>query len=102
MNLKMEKANIAVLGLGYVGCVAAACLASIGHRVLGVDRDRHKVRKVVNGRAPFYEPGLGDLDREKIQPGRLSVSTSAEAIAEVDVVLVCVGTPSEKNGNLEL
>jgi GDP-mannose 6-dehydrogenase len=102
MNLKMEKANIAVLGLGYVGCVTAACLASLGHRVLGVDRDRHKVREVENGRAPFYEPGLEDLVRENIQAGRLSVSTSAEAIADVDVVLVCVGTPSEKNGNLGL
>jgi GDP-mannose 6-dehydrogenase len=100
--LKIEKANIAVLGLGYVGCVTAACLASLGHRVWGVDRDRHKVREVENGRAPFYEPGLEDLVRENIQAGRLSVSTSAEAIAEADVVLVCVGTPSEKNGNLGL
>jgi GDP-mannose 6-dehydrogenase len=102
MNLKMEKAHIAVLGLGYVGCVTAACLASLGHRVLGVDRDRHKVSEVENGRAPFYEPGLEDLVRENIQAGRLSVSTSAEAIADADVVLVCVGTPSEKNGNLGL
>src|ERR1700679_1351683 len=99
----MEKpAQIAVLGLGYVGCVTAACLASLGHRVLGVDRDWHKVREVENGRAPFYEPGLEDLVRENIRAGRLSVSTSSEAIAEVDVVLVCVGTPSEKNGNLGL
>jgi GDP-mannose 6-dehydrogenase len=100
--LKTKKAHIAVLGLGYVGCVTAACLASLGYRVFGVDRDRHKVREVENGRAPFYEPGLEDLVRENIQAGRLSVSTSAEAIAEADLALVCVGTPSEKNGNLEL
>lgn len=98
----MEKAHIAVLGLGYVGCVTAACLASLGHRVFGVDRDRHKVREVKDGRAPFYEPGLEDLVRENIQAGRLSVSTSAGAIAGADIVLVCVGTPSEKNGNLGL
>ena len=98
----MEKAHIAVLGLGYVGCVTAACMASLGHRVLGIDRDPHKVREIQNGRAPFYEPGLEDLVRENIQAGRLSVSTSAEAIADADVALVCVGTPSEKNGNLGL
>jgi GDP-mannose 6-dehydrogenase len=98
----MEKAHIAVLGLGYVGCVTAACLASLGHRAFGVDRDRHKVREVENGRAPFYEPGLEDLVRENIRDGRLSVSTSLSAIAKADIALVCVGTPSEKNGNLGL
>ncbi len=100
--MKIEKTHIAVLGLGYVGCVTAACLASLGHRVLGIDLDPHKVREIENGRAPFHEPGLEDLVRENIQAGRLSVSTSAEAIAEADVALVCVGTPSEKNGDLGL
>ncbi|HTW67786.1 MAG TPA: nucleotide sugar dehydrogenase [Bryobacteraceae bacterium] len=95
-------AQIAVLGLGYVGCVTAACLASLGHRVFGVDRDEHKVLEVRNGRAPFYEPGLEDLVRDNIAAGRLSASTSADAIAQADIALVCVGTPSEKNGNLGL
>ena len=94
--------SIAVLGLGYVGCVTAACLASLGHRVFGVDRDEHKVNEVRNGRAPFYEPGLEELVRENIAAGRLSASTYAAAIAEADIALVCVGTPSEKNGNLSL
>jgi GDP-mannose 6-dehydrogenase len=99
----MEKpTHIAVLGLGYVGCVTAACLASLGHRVLGVDRDEYKVRQMKQGRAPFFEPGLEDLVRENIHSGRLSVSTSADAIAQADIALVCVGTPSEKNGNLAL
>ena len=88
--------------LGYVGCVTAACLASLGHRVFGVDRDQHKVSEIRNGRAPFYEPGLEDLVRENIAAGRLSASSSAGAIAEADIALVCVGTPSEKNGNLGL
>ncbi len=95
-------AHIAVLGLGYVGCVTAACLASLGHRVYGVDRDEHKVKEVRNGRAPFYEPGLEVLVQENIAAGRLSASTSADVIAEADIALVCVGTPSEKNGNLGL
>jgi GDP-mannose 6-dehydrogenase len=95
-------AQIAVLGLGYVGCVTAACLASLGHRVFGIDRDEHKIREVQNGRAPFYEPGLEDLVRENTAAGRLSASTSAAPVADCDIALVCVGTPSEKNGNLGL
>ncbi len=97
-----KPAQIGVIGLGYVGCVTAACLASLGHRVLGVDRDEYKIKEIVNGRAPFFEPGLEDLVRDNIQAGRLSVSTSAAAIAGADIVLVCVGTPSEKSGNLGL
>jgi GDP-mannose 6-dehydrogenase len=95
--------NIAVLGLGYVGCVTAACLAHIGHRVTGVDRDRFKVDSVLTGRAPFYEPGLEELVRGAVAAGRLSATVSlAEALAEANVALICVGTPSEKNGNLAL
>jgi GDP-mannose 6-dehydrogenase len=94
--------QVAVLGLGYVGCVTAACLASLGHRVLGIDRDQHKVDNVLNGRAPFFEPGLDELVRENTVAGRLSASNSAEGIADADIALICVGTPSEKNGNLGL
>lgn len=97
-----DPTQIAVLGLGYVGCVTAACFASLGHRVMGIDRDRHKVDNVLAGRAPFYEPGLQELVRDNVAQGRLSASTSADEIANVDVVMVCVGTPSEKNGNLGL
>jgi GDP-mannose 6-dehydrogenase len=94
--------EIAVLGLGYVGCVTAACLASLGHRVLGIDRDRHKVDSIWHGRAPFYEPGLETLVRDGLEKGLLAASTSADGIGDADIVLVCVGTPSEKNGNLGL
>ena len=97
-----EPTQIAVLGLGYVGCVTAACFASLGHRVIGIDRDRHKVDNVLAGRAPFYEPGLEELVRENIAHGRLTASTNADGIVDASVVMVCVGTPSEKNGNLGL
>ncbi len=98
-----EKSQVAVLGLGYVGCVTAACLAGIGHRVTGIDRDAHKVKAVLEGNAPFYEPGLEDLVREGVASGRLSASNSAaEGIEDADIALVCVGTPSERNGNLGL
>jgi GDP-mannose 6-dehydrogenase len=92
-----------VLGLGYVGCVTAACLASLGHRVTGVDRDAFKVASVRNGKAPFYEPGLERLVREGVSAGRLSASTTVDAaLPGADVALICVGTPSERNGNLGL
>ena len=92
-----------VAGLGYVGCVTATCLAQLGHRVLGVDTDPHKVSSVLAGRAPFYEPGLEALVRDNVAAGRLSAAVSLQgALAGADVVLICVGTPSERNGNLGL
>ncbi len=95
--------RVAVLGLGYIGCVTAACLASTGHRVFGADRDPHKVSSVRRGEAPFFEPDLEPLVRENAASGRLTASTStAEALADADVALICVGTPSERNGNLGL
>ena len=95
--------QIAVLGLGYVGCVTAACLAHLGHRVVGVDRDQFKVDTVRAGSAPFFEPGLEELVRDSVNAGRLTASVSlSEALADADVALICVGTPSEKNGNLGL
>lgn len=95
--------RVAVLGLGYVGCVTAACLAASGHQVSGVDRDEHKVASVRRGQAPFFEPGLEELVRDGSASGRLTATTvTAEALNDVDVALVCVGTPSERNGNLGL
>jgi GDP-mannose 6-dehydrogenase len=95
--------NIAVVGLGYVGCVTGACFSSLGHHVVGVDRDEHKVQSVLAGKAPFFEPGLEDLVRQNVSTGRYRATTSlSEGIAEADIALICVGTPSEKNGNLGL
>lgn len=95
--------RIAVLGLGYVGCVTAACLASVGHRVTGIDLDEHKVRGVNEGRAPFYEPGLTDFIEKARGLGLLSASTSLrEGLIDADIALICVGTPSERNGDLAL
>jgi GDP-mannose 6-dehydrogenase len=89
--------------MGYVGCVTAACLAKLGHNVVGIDTDEFKVRNVMAGNAPFYEPGLEDVVRETVAAGRLKASTSlADSLGEADVALICVGTPSEANGNLGL
>ena len=92
-----------MLGLGYVGSVTAACLAHLGHRVCGIDRDEIKVNSILAGRAPFYEPGLEELVRESVSAGRLTASRDpGPALAESDVALICVGTPSAPNGNLGL
>ena len=103
MNSTTESSRVAVLGLGYVGCVTAACFAATGHTVCGADRDEHKVLSVRRGEAPFYEPGLEELVKENTASGRLTACTStAEAIENADVAMVCVGTPSERNGNIAL
>lgn len=92
-----------MLGLGYVGCVTAACLARLGHKVIGVDRDEFKVNSILAGTAPFYEPGLEEIVRKTVATGSLTASTSlADALEGVEIVLICVGTPSARNGNLGL
>lgn len=102
MSSESPGVHVAVLGLGYVGCVSAACLAQLGHRVTGIDRDDSKVSNVLNGVAPFFEPGLEPLVRDNVTAGRLTATTSIDGLDEADIALVCVGTPSEKNGNLGL
>lgn len=103
MNTSTSETRVAVLGLGYVGSVTAACLARLGHHVTGVDRDAHKVHSIETGRAPFYEPGLAELIRDGRAHGRLSATTVLErALADAEIALICVGTPSERNGNLGL
>jgi GDP-mannose 6-dehydrogenase len=101
--MESPQQTVAVLGLGYVGCVTAACLAELGHSVIGVDRDGSKVKNITEGRAPFYEPGLEALVKSGIGTGCLRATVSAgEALRDADIVMVCVGTPSERNGNLGL
>ena len=95
--------NITVFGLGYVGAVSSACLAQLGHRVVGVDRDEQKVRNILSGKSPFYEPGLDEIIQSNVAAGRLTAcGTAAEGLRGADVTFVCVGTPSERNGNLGL
>lgn len=86
-----------------MGCVTAACLANLGHRVIGVDRDVHKVRSVLDGKAPFYEPDLEETIRANVVAGRLSATASAaEGLHDADMAMICVGTPSRRNGDLGL
>jgi GDP-mannose 6-dehydrogenase len=95
--------KVAVVGLGYVGTVTAACLASSGHEVWGVDVDRGKVDEIRAGRSPVAEPGLGTIVGQAVTDGTLRATTScAEAIDGADVSLVCVGTPSTARGGTDL
>jgi GDP-mannose 6-dehydrogenase len=95
--------RVAVFGLGYVGCVSASCLANLNHSVVGVDRDEHKISSVNAAISPFYEPGLDELIRTTAGAGTLRATASvSEALEDADVALICVGTPSAKNGNLSL
>ena len=94
--------KIAVFGLGYVGVVSAACLARDGHEVIGVDPQPAKVDLIGQGKTPIVEQFVGELIAEAVAGGRLrATSDPAEAVAAADMSLVCVGTPSRKNGSLD-
>jgi len=95
--------NVSVFGLGYVGSVSAASFAADGHTVVGVDVNPDKVASLNEGRSPIVEKGLDALIRDNRANGRLRATTStAEAVRDTDLSLVCVGTPSRKNGSLDL
>lgn len=95
--------KLSVFGLGYVGCVSAACFAKEGHEVVGVDVSPTKVEIINNGKSPIVESGIGELIGEMVAQKRLRATTaSAEAIRDSEISLVCVGTPSNPNGSLDL
>ncbi len=95
--------RIIVLGLGYVGTITAAGLASKGHDVVGIDVDESKVEGIRQGLSPVVEPGIGDLVAAGAANGRLQAATDIAAVLDgADVTLVCVGTPSTTRGGTDL
>lgn len=91
--------RISVIGCGYLGAVHAACMAKLGHEVVGIDVDERKIEELSAGRAPFYEPGLEELLMEVQTTGRLSFSTDLSAAEGSTVHFICVGTPQKKGEN---
>jgi GDP-mannose 6-dehydrogenase len=94
---------ISIFGLGYVGTVTAACLAHQGNRVTGVDLSAAKVEALDSGRSPIVEPGVSDLIADSQKACRLhATSDSEKAVLETEISFLCVGTPSMRNGKLDL
>lgn len=95
--------DVAVFGLGYVGTVTAACLTGLGHRVIGVDTNMAKVEQFERGVSPVLEPGVEELLAEALAEERIvATGDTAQAVAESEVALICVGTPSLPSGDIDL
>ncbi|WP_133797171.1 nucleotide sugar dehydrogenase [Prosthecobacter fusiformis] len=95
--------NVSIFGLGYVGGVTAGCLAELGHTIIGVDVQQAKVDAFGRGFSPIIEPELDDLLQAAKRSGRISATTrAADAVAQSDVSIICVGTPSLESGRLNL
>jgi GDP-mannose 6-dehydrogenase len=95
--------RVSVLGLGYVGTVVAACLARRGHDVIGVDAEPNKVALLAAGRSPIIEKEIDQIVASEVTAGRLSATTEVEAaVPRSDLIMVCVGTPSRGNGEIDL
>ena len=91
--------NIITIGLGYVGLVTAACLAELGHEVLGIDIDPEKIKLLKDGQMPIYEPGLRELVSKNNSEGRLNfINTFGAEVDKADLIFLAVGTPSKDNG----
>jgi GDP-mannose 6-dehydrogenase len=92
--------NISIFGMGYVGVVSAACLARDGHRVTGIDIAEAKVADLNAGRSPIQEPGVEQILRQVHAAGLLRATTNPrEGLGQVDLVWICVGTPSTRDGS---
>jgi GDP-mannose 6-dehydrogenase len=95
--------KVSVFGLGYVGTVSAGCLAQDGHEVVGVDPVQTKVALINSGQSPIVETDIGEIIATTAKDGRLrATQDSSQAIYETELSFVCVGTPSQVNGNLDL
>jgi GDP-mannose 6-dehydrogenase len=95
--------KISVFGLGYVGTVSAGCLSKDGHEVVGVDPVRAKVDLLNHGQSPIIEADINEIIASTVAAGRLRATDDAtQAIRETELSFVCVGTPSQANGNLDL
>src|SRR5215211_5630761 len=95
--------DVTVIGCGYVGLVTGTCLASIGHTVRGVEKDRAKLKTLQDGHCPIFEPGLQELMQENYASGQLQFTEDVKsAVKDAEVVFLCVGTPSKPDGTVDM
>lgn len=95
--------NIAIVGTGYVGLVSGTCFAEMGVNVTCVDIDKNKIKKLLNGEIPIYEPGLEDMVKKNLVAGRLHFTTDlTSVIDDVEIVFSAVGTPPDEDGSADL
>jgi len=95
--------QIGIFGMGYVGAVCAACMAESGHDVIGIDVSAIKVDQINRGKSPIVEPGLEELLKRQVEAGRMRATSEINgSVSASDLSMICVGTPSHKNGGLDL
>src|SRR5688572_23070899 len=95
--------DVTVIGCGYVGLVTGTCLASIGHTVRGVEKDKKKLKQLQDGHCPIFEPGLQELMQENYASGQIQFTDNVkEAVKDAEVVFLCVGTPSKPDGTVDM
>lgn len=98
----VQKSSISVVGLGYVGAVSTACLASLGHRVIGVDLDQTKVAQIGRGQSPIHEDQLTETLTQGFEEGLISATDDLrQAVMDTDVTFVSVGTPTAADGGCD-
>src|SRR5450432_1758842 len=93
--------DVTIIGCGYVGLVTGTCLASIGHTVRGVEKDMRKLKTLMDGHCPIFEPGLQELMQENYASGQLQFTDNIKsAVKDAEVVFLCVGTPPKPDGSV--
>ena len=89
-----------MIGTGYVGLVSGVCFSDLGNDVICVDKDTNKINNLRNSVIPIYEPGLDELVKKNFKAGRLSFTSDlSKAVKSSNIIFICVGTPTKKNGN---
>lgn len=101
-NVALTKPSISVIGLGYVGAVSTACLANLGHRIIGVDIDQIKANQISKGESPIHEQGLGELLSKGVGENLITATCDvASAVSQTDITFVSVGTPTSEDGGCD-